>query len=176
MQSKKVSGILISAMALCLFCACATISFAQQAQSGLSAEDQTRAINLVANLTNKLDAAILRFEQISVRIQARIKEMELQGYNMAEAWVKLNAVDQALAGTRVQMTEMDYIVAIVESENPKEAWATSRLKFIAVKTSLQEIQTALRETITELRTALADGPDIPETAEVSAESDTPVAQ
>jgi hypothetical protein len=161
MQSKTISTLLVSGFALALFCGASFIALAQTtpaAQSGLTAEEQTRAINLAANMSNKLDAAILRFETISTRLQSRIIKMETDGYNMALIWPHLSAVNKNMEQARLLMGGMPSIAELVASENPKAEWAAARGKFLEVKAELQSAKQSLMLTITEMKAAAAKGP------------------
>jgi hypothetical protein len=125
-------------------------------------------------MSNKLDAAILRFETISARLQSRIKKMETAGYNMALVWPHLSAVNKNMEQARVLMGNMDSISEIVTSEDPKQGWTASRGEYLEVKAELQAAKQSLLMTITEMKAAMAKGPQTgPEGSEPT---DAPILQ
>jgi hypothetical protein len=122
------------------------------ARKGLSVGKQTRIINLAANISNKLEATMTRFDTIIARLERRIEKMEAEGYDVREAKTKLTKAQNSLSAGRSEIMDIDGVVTqMSSSENPKSGWIKVRSSFKSAYVSVRETKQSLKDVITLLR-------------------------
>lgn len=115
-----------------------------------------RVRNLAANISNRMDAAIVRLAQITTRLETRIELLNEAGVDTAVAEANLETATDALARAASNMADIDSkVAAVVGSESPREAWVVTRTTFAEVKTDLQVVQASLRASVAALKVAVA---------------------
>lgn len=164
MQSKTSTLFLSAALLALIAMYGAGVALAQTettstvTETGLSQGDQSRIINLAANMSNRADAAIKRFDAIGTRFDSRIKKLEVEGYNMSTVWPLVQSAKEAVFSASTLVGNMDTdIFAVVESTNPKETWSTTRQNFANIKQDLLRAQDFYQKALTEMKTIVAQG-------------------
>lgn len=114
----------------------------------LSLQMQNRVLNLAANVSNRGDALVLRFENIMKRMESRAAKLEAQGSDMAEVRIKINEANAALIQAKSELGTIDAKIAnVVRGENSRDSWETARGTFMAIKTNILEARRSLKEAL-----------------------------
>lgn len=114
-----------------------------------------RIINLAANLSNRLDAATNRMQNITDRLAVRMQTLSENGVDVTEAAFALARAQTAIDAARATLASIDGVVtASVTSENPREAWQTTKATYIAVREDIKTAHQALRDTVAALKIAI----------------------
>ncbi len=147
-----------------------------QRQSVLSGVRQQRVLNLSANISNRMEAAIDRLFNIVGRLEQRIFKLNSEGINTEAASAKLREAAQQLASARARLGNIDTLVTeATTSQEPKTAWQTVRTVYQQTGTEILASHQALRETISLLKQAIAAGASQPtdttETASSTSETE-----
>lgn len=122
----------------------------------LSDRTRERIINLAANVSNRLEAAIARLEQIAARLEQRIDTDAQTGAETASARVALEVAQTSLAEARSIVSTIDEDVhKAVNAQRPREAWLYVHTLYTDTHEALRAAHTALRISINELRAARA---------------------
>ncbi len=125
-------------------------------RTNLSEEQQNRFINLVRNATNRMEGALLRLENISTRLDARITKIEAQGIDTVEARASLSRATQIIAEAKVSLASIKSGAETgIVSDAPRERFKTSREEFSKVRQSIREAFIAMRESVNILKDTLA---------------------
>lgn len=131
-----------------------------------------RIINLAANLSNRLDAATNRMQNIADRLTVRIQALSENGVDVAEARFALARAQTAIDEARATLATIDGVVtASVTSENPRETWQSTKATYIAVRENIKTAHQALRDTVAALKLAIQNSTGIPATPDTDAEPD-----
>ena len=125
---------------------------------------QKRIVNLAANISNRFDAIIWRFENISSRLQKRIDAEKATGRNVDAAQTSLNAANTALATAKHDMNGIDGAVYdAVTSKDPKGDWQTVKGRYLDARTAIQTAHQELKNTVANLKSSTAT-PETPSTS------------
>jgi hypothetical protein len=123
----------------------------------LPLEIQNRVINLAANMSNRADALVIRFDLIIVRIESRLKKMEMQGYDTSDARFYVNEAKLSLELARTSISGIDAkIRAFTTAENYWTGWFEVRDTFTEVRTQLQKTKQLLTEATTDMQLTMKD--------------------
>ncbi len=118
---------------------------------------QQRITNLAANISNRMDAAIARLNQIAGRLEVRIDQLEAAGVDVTEAEAELNKATESLERAAGTISDIDAIMAdVTGSESPAQMWQTGRDTFVVVKSDLQSAREALRASVAALKQAAGE--------------------
>lgn len=124
-------------------------------QAALTEIRQQRVLNLAANISNRMEAAISRLFNIVERTEGRIAKLKLAGVDTTAAESKLREAAQLLASARAGLTNIDTLVSeATSSPEPKSAWQNVRNVYKETGTQIRASHQALRETIALLKQAL----------------------
>jgi uncharacterized protein involved in exopolysaccharide biosynthesis len=207
MTSKIITNTFIFASSAVLFCGIVAVAFAQTdpatttasstltattsvpaaepasvplqtlSQSSLSIETQVRIVNLAANISNRMDGVIKRFEQILIRLESRAAKMAALGYDTADTQFYIVEAQGALNDAKTRMSGIDTkVVAIAASEKPWEAWVLVRSDFTETKAHLIRAKKLLGDAVDDMRLKESQGiPTSPVEADASATT-TPTQQ
>ena len=141
-------------------------------QAALSAERQQRVLNLSANLSNRLDAAINRFYNIIARIESRIGKLKAAGMDTTAAEAELRTAAGHLANAKVSLSTIDTRVQeATTSTEPQNRWMVVRETYQAAGTSIRACHQSLRATVSLLKTSTTT-PATPDTAEAETATST----
>lgn len=117
-------------------------------RAALQERAQTRILNLAANLSNRMDAAIRRFESISSRLASRIDTMEAAGSDVSAARTQLTQAEQELERARTILSTIDNdVIQFVSSENPQANWLRVRNVYTDARDTLKATHSALLSTL-----------------------------
>ncbi len=122
--------------------------------SVLKLNTQKRIVNLAANISNRFDAVIWRFENIAARLQKRIDNETALGRDTTAAQASLSAANVAIAEAKYSMKDIDAAVFnAVTSKNPKEEWATVKQRYVSTRDIIKTAYQELKNTIINLKSA-----------------------
>jgi exonuclease VII small subunit len=129
----------------------------EERQTTLQEIRQQRIINLAANLSNRLEAAISRFYNIVGRLEQRINKLKSAGINTAEAEGRLREAAQNLAAARATLKDIDLkVTAATASSQPQADWKEVRETYLATAALVRLSHQQLRETVALLKATTAD--------------------
>ncbi|USN87377.1 MAG: hypothetical protein H6779_03095 [Candidatus Nomurabacteria bacterium] len=120
----------------------------------LSKSKQQRVTNLAANISNRMEAAMARHENIIKRLNSRLSKMEQSGLNTDAAKVQLETAVNTLAEAKSSIQDIDKLVYnTVTSVTPKVEWLLLRDTYVNTAELIRETQAELSDTVTMLKTA-----------------------
>ncbi len=103
----------------------------------LSRVAQTRLLNLAANMSNRMEGAVKRLQNVTDRLNSRLNKMEEQGKNvsvarteLAQAQLKLNVATQNIASIDTEVN------AFVGSATPRENWQNLKNTYINTRIAI----------------------------------------
>lgn len=135
-------------------------------QAPLSDQAQNRIRNLAANISNRMEAAIKRLENIAIRLDSRIVKLEAQNFDTTSARPYVEEAKAELTQAKLLIIDIDKVIGdVTGSETPRSAWNDGRKIYSDVRVHLVNTQAALRNAIIELRSARR--PDNTEAAETT---------
>jgi len=127
----------------------------EERRTMLAERTQSRVKNLAANISNRVEAAIGRLDQIITRMEARMDLLEEQGVDVDDARAELENAKEALQNATDAIASIDTDVeTVIGSEDPQAAWSSVRTVFTTVKSELQIAQTALKSSLALLKQAV----------------------
>ena len=113
---------------------------------------QKRIVNLAANISNRFDAIIWRFENISSRLQKRIDAEKAAGRNVDAAQASLNAANDALTTAKRDMDGIDGAVYdAVTSKDPKGDWQKVKDRYLDARTAIKTAHQELKNTVADIK-------------------------
>jgi exonuclease VII small subunit len=96
-------------------------------QATLQKNAQQRITNLAANISNRMEAAIRRIENVILRLESRIEKLRAQGVATEEASRALAAARTDIERARQTLATIDTDVrAAVTSNDPRTTWERVR--------------------------------------------------
>lgn len=117
----------------------ASVSAQENTESPLSVRQQERITNLAANISNRMDATVVRLEQINKRVASRADKTENYDEVMANVKSNTEKVNASLQKAKRTLGQMDTnIASVVGSEKPKERWWQVRTFYLDAKDNLRE--------------------------------------
>lgn len=120
----------------------------------LSPTQQTRVINLAANITNQLEAVITRLYTISDRLNRRLDTFAEAGIETGVARARLIDAERIIAEAERTLSTIDRdVFAVATSPTPRTTWPLVRAKYARTKKHLITGQAALAEAIALTRSA-----------------------
>lgn len=121
----------------------------------LSSENQRRITNLAANISNRMDAAVERFDQISERISSRMQKLGFENFNTLDAQQKHDESQQSLDAARSLLADIDTDVSLmVTGETPWDNWQDLKSTYRTVHSYLRNTHRTLEETVTLLQNSV----------------------
>jgi len=135
---------------------------------------QERIVNLGANLSNRMDAAVERFFTIITRLESRILKLDATGISAEAATSELRAAATLLSETRALLTDIDAkVFAAATSPSPFSAWQDVRDQYLKIATNIRSVQSTLRNVIALLKEAVVVGVSAPLLPGTGTETATP---
>lgn len=117
-------------------------------QTKLSGVKQTRIINLCANISNRFEATLARLENITKRLEVRIRIMNTRGLQVDDAAILLLEVQTTLNTARVQLENIDSeVFAVATGDKPQSSWKQLRTTFTKTYKTIQQAQEQLKEVV-----------------------------
>lgn len=146
-------------------------------RNALSERSRNRVLALADNISQKMNAAIARLEQIIKRFEVRVAALEGQGVDGSASEAKLDEAKDSLATAKqiVNNQVNDLIDAAVDAENPRETWGAARTAFTEAKTAIKDAHQNVREALALLKDAVAAaelGGGVSETVRTNIASET----
>ncbi|MEZ4103954.1 MAG: hypothetical protein R3B60_01575 [Candidatus Paceibacterota bacterium] len=121
-------------------------------KSALDIEKQKRILNLAANVSNRLDAALYRHEKIITRLERRINKLEQTGRNVSEARLELTLIKDNLTEAKSIMSQINLeVYEAVTSDKPKETWSVPKTSYQATEKIVLENQSKLIKIVNDLK-------------------------
>lgn len=144
----------------------------EERQAALEGVRQQRILNLSANISNRMEAAIERLFNIIERFEQRIEKLKQAGADTTLAETKLREAAQLLAEARAKLSNIDTLVYnATTSTEPKTDWKSVRETYLEAGRLIRASHQALRETISLLKTAVTDA-DLRRNAAVTEDTST----
>lgn len=124
-------------------------------QAALSVVRQQRVLNLSANISNRMEAAITRLYNIVGRLETRIQTLKNNGINTSEAEAKLREAANSLSEARTAIGNIDTLVKeATSSTEPQNRWTKVRETYKTTGEHIRKAHQALRETVSLLKVAV----------------------
>lgn len=124
-------------------------------QASLQDGRQQRVLNLSANISNRMDAAIERIFDIISRTEQRVEKLKASGVSTVSAEIKLRESAQILAEARASILDIDNIVYnATTSAEPVTEWQKVKATYKNTAALIRASHAALRETIALLKVAV----------------------
>lgn len=118
----------------------------------LDTEAQVRVINLVANVSNRMDATAARLQDILIRIASRTDKLEAAGLDTTTVTPILINAQNSADEAQVLLLQMDTLaVSLIESEDPDVAWNELKIVVDGIKTTLGATYVDLNLAVQELK-------------------------
>jgi len=113
---------------------------------------KARIRTYVGRLLKRMDAALLRFEMFSDRINSRIAKFNERGVDTTEAERLLSEAHDDIINARAELQNVqDELEVALESENPKKAFRTARASFVSARDLIKEVHASLVRVIRALK-------------------------
>jgi hypothetical protein len=126
-------------------------------RTGLSEAQQNRFINLVRNTVSRMEGAITRLENISGRLEARMAKLQAEGIDTTGAATSLAEAKRILAEATSALASLKAGAENgIISDTPRERFTASREEFITIRQSIRSAFILLRESVNELKDAMAE--------------------
>ncbi len=125
-------------------------------QVTLSETRQLRIINLAANISNRMEAAVERLFVIITRLEARIAILNQSSFDTTVPAATLRQAAKTLAEARTMLGDIDLMVQnATTSDRPYSAWQTLKLHYQKVAVLIRQTHSELRQVISELKSVAA---------------------
>lgn len=113
---------------------------------------QDRIINLAANISNRLDSALTRLQNIQARMESRATTMRAAGLDTSLALTSLEENKIILTRSAEQLASIDSLVYYATTApTPKLAWMAVSAKYKVIATDLRDSKALLTTTLTDLK-------------------------
>ncbi len=134
---------------------------------------QARILNLAANISNRMEAAIARLVNITTRLNTRIEKQTALGVNTTAATNKLLEANSLLTQARSNLSNIDTLVYnATTSPEPRLNWRNVRTVYTETAQLIRRAHLALRETIILLKTPSANNDQSTTTDNTSTTTET----
>lgn len=129
-----------------------------EAQAALSIRMQERIVNLAANMSNRMDAAIARLNNIADRMEARATIVaSSSGLDTADTIESIALARASLTDAQTLLADIDPLVFdATTSENPREMWIAVRQVYVDARDEIRESHQHLRAALAALKEAVAN--------------------
>ncbi|MBY0538431.1 hypothetical protein K2P47_03465 [Patescibacteria group bacterium] len=95
---------------------------------------QTRLTNLAANMSNRMDSAVARLQNVTDRLSSRLTKMEAEGKDVSAARTELALAQTKLDEAKRRLATIDTEVnAFVGSATPRENWVNLRNTYLTTR-------------------------------------------
>ncbi len=92
---------------------------------------QTRLTNLAANMSNRMDGAVTRLQNVTDRLTSRLGKMEAEGKNVTAARTELALAQSKLDEAKRNLSTIDTEVnAFIGSATPRENWQNLKNNYL----------------------------------------------
>ena len=128
----------------------------ERAERRAELNDRTkqRVTNLAANISNRMDAAAARMQNIITRLESRIDKLQSAGLNTTEATVALASAQTSIDAAVIALTRIDVTVqTAVTAEDPRAAWEEVKVAYGSIRAQLRTAITEMRASVQALKDA-----------------------
>lgn len=120
----------------------------------LTAQQKDRFINLVRNVSGKMDAAIIRLIDISSRLEKRIEILKSQGIDTSRASVALNESRVKLTDAQARLVRAKAEAeTALDGDAPFRNFPPIRREFRSIRDEIRGAYILIRESLVELKDA-----------------------
>ena len=123
-------------------------------REALEAKVQDRIVNLAANVTNRLKAAIGRLENVVGRLETRIEKLKDLDVDTEAAEAKLGEAKDALETAQGNIDDLDSVRDAISGDNPREMYKSVREQLVGSVSIIRQAFGYLRETVALLKEAV----------------------
>ncbi len=132
------------------------------ADQPLTTLEQTRIINLAANISNRLDTAAARLQNIHRRMVTRAELLKASGYDTTAAETALAESKIALDLITNRLAPIDSLVyTATTATTPKTAWVAVSQEYSEIANELRTAKVTLITALTTLKSATPRAPKPP---------------
>lgn len=129
----------------------------EERRAQLEARAQARITNLAANMSNRMEAVLARLQNITDRIESRIKKLNELGVNTEEAETALASAQMSIDAALAEIDNIDEAVnSAIGSEDVKTNWIGVKETYQKIHDHILTARAELRATVAALKTAVAD--------------------
>lgn len=126
----------------------------------LSPAEQTRVVNLAANISNQLEASLTRFEMIANRLDARAERIANRGGDVSIAYQYINELRAHTNSARVLLQQIDQRVGVMATAaNPAAAWQPVKQTYRQTNAVIGDARTSAIATVAALKVAAQVNPE-----------------
>lgn len=123
----------------------------------ISERAKERITNLAANVSNRMEAAIARIQNVIDRVNTRIIKLEGAGLDVSEAQRIMASAQTSLDAAAAQIETIDVEVnAAVTAEDPRKAWQTVKAKYQSIRDQLRTAHSEIKAAIQALKDSAQD--------------------
>ena len=125
---------------------------------------QTRLLNLAANMSNRMEAAVTRLQNVTDRLTSRLNKMEEQGINVSDARAELVKAQTKLDEATQNLASIDTEVnAFVGSATPRENWQNLKNTYLDTRSAIISAHQNILATINLAKNSTATTPVVSST-------------
>lgn len=115
---------------------------------------QQRITNLAANMSNRMDSAIVRLQDIIDRLDSRIQKLEAAGIDTSAAKAALASSQLSVDAALAEIATIDTtVVSAISSEDARADWSTAKTKFVTIRDYLKTAHAELKASVAALKEA-----------------------
>lgn len=121
----------------------------------LQVRAQERITNLAANMSNRMDAAIARLNNITTRLETRIDKLSKDGVDTTTATETITSAQLSIATAAELIASIDTkVAAAVNAEDARAGWNEVKIQYGAIRDHIKTAHSELRATVTALKEAV----------------------
>lgn len=155
----KVYG-LCASIAIIAFLVSGHLAKAQETPERLDPRTQERAINLAANITNRMEAILNRYVDITRRMESNMEKQIGAERDVSTIEASVESLQLLFADTTSRLGAIDQNVnSAFRAKNYYEGWQLLKPQYKEIETNLQKINDTLRQSLISL-SAIEAGKDI----------------
>lgn len=115
---------------------------------------QNRLLNLAANMSNRMDSAVARLQNVIDRLTTRLDIMLAEGANVTPAMVELALAQNSLDEAKRNLENIDVEVnAFTGSATPRENWGNLKKTYLSTRDAIVTAHQSILATINLAQTA-----------------------
>lgn len=121
---------------------------------------QTRLMNLAANMSNRMDSAVARLQNVTGRLNSRLGKMEIEGKDVTAARTELALAQSKLDEAKRNLATIDTEVnAFVGSATPRENWNNLKNTYLNTRALIITAHQSILATINLAQNTTVSVPD-----------------
>lgn len=129
----------------------------EERRAALQERAQERLLNLAANMSNRMEAAIRRIDNVITRLESRIEKLKDTGVNTNEAEDHLATAKRYLTSASATLATIDTdVTQFITSNDPRAAWMRVKSIYESTRNDLRSAHQTLRDTVVSLGRAVAE--------------------